>query len=74
MLLHERQATDKPQRRKPRKTVRTLRMLWGLWRLASGAEQSTLTRSGVGAFAVKATASPADDTLGVPSCTDEDAS
>ena len=29
---HERQAFDKPQRRKPRNAVLTLRMLWGLWR------------------------------------------
>jgi hypothetical protein len=29
---HERQAFDKPQRRNPRNTVLTLRMLWGLWR------------------------------------------
>jgi len=29
---HERQAFDKPQRRKPRNTVLTLRLLWGLWR------------------------------------------
>jgi hypothetical protein len=32
VLLHERQAFDKPQRRKPRNAVLTLRMLWGLWR------------------------------------------
>jgi hypothetical protein len=31
VLLHERQAFDKPQRRKPRNTVLTLPMLWGLW-------------------------------------------
>jgi hypothetical protein len=32
VLLHERQAFDKPQRRKPRHTTQALRMLWGLWR------------------------------------------
>jgi hypothetical protein len=30
--LHERQAFDKPQRRKPRPTAQALRVLWGLWR------------------------------------------
>jgi hypothetical protein len=31
VLLHERQAFDKAQRRKPRNTVLTLRILWELW-------------------------------------------
>jgi hypothetical protein len=32
VLRLERQAFDKPQRRKPRHTAQVLRLLWGLWR------------------------------------------
>jgi hypothetical protein len=38
----------------------------GIVASASGAEQPSLTRSGVGELAVRATAGAADDTLGVP--------
>ena len=38
----------------------------GIVVLASGDEQPSLTRSGVGEFAGRANTSPADDTLGVP--------
>jgi hypothetical protein len=45
--LHERQAFDKPQRRKPRNTALALRMLWVLSLLRAGCDDYVVNEAGL---------------------------